>query len=77
MSWNNVDDKHKRRFDRNFVSCEEAYEKKYIIDTIMEEFPYFNRNNVGRVVDHCCQIMRSPRPRKEFLDCVSKNIGKV
>src|SRR4249920_97947 len=46
MSWDNVDNKHKRRYDRNFVSCEEAYEKTSILDTIMEEFPYFNRESV-------------------------------
>jgi hypothetical protein len=77
MSWNNVDDKHKKKYDRNFVSCEESFEKKYIIDTIMEEFPYFVRANVERAVEHCCRTIRAPRGRKEFLKCVSENIGKV
>jgi len=77
MSWTTVDDKHKKKFDKEFVSCEEAYERKYVIDTIMEEFPYFNRVSVERAVEHCCKTIKSPRPRKAFLDCVKDNIGKA
>lgn len=77
MSWQNVDDKHKKRYDRNFVSCDESYERKYVIDTILEEFPFFNRTSVERAVDHCCKTIRAPRERKAFLNCVKDNIGKV
>jgi hypothetical protein len=77
MSWNAVDDKHKKKYDRNFVSCEEPYERKYIIDTIMEHFPYFKRDSVERAVDHCCKTIRAPRDRKKYLQCVADNIGKA
>ena len=77
MSWDKVDDKHKKKYDRYFVSCEESYEKKFILDSIMEEFPYFKRDSVERAIDHCCRTIRAPRDRKAFLKCVSDNIGKV
>ncbi len=77
MSWINVDDKHKKKYDRDFVACDEPYERKYIIDTIMEAFPYFNRQSVERAVDHCCKTIRAPRPRLTFLNCVKDSIGKV
>lgn len=77
MSWINVDDKHKKKYDRNFVSCEEQYEREYVINTILEEFTYFKRESVTRAVEHCCRTMSAPRERKAFLDCVKNHIGKV
>jgi hypothetical protein len=77
MSWTNVDDKHKKKYDRNFVACDERYERDYIINTIMEEFPFFNRDSVAKAIDHCCKTIRPPRPRKDFLECVKNHIGKV
>lgn len=77
MSWTNVDDKHKKKYDRHFVSCEEQHEREYVINTILEEFPYFKRESVTRAVEHCCKTVRAPRERKAFLDCVKNNIGKV
>ena len=77
MSWNNVDDKHKKKYDRNFIACDERYEREYIINTILEEFSFMKRESVERAVDHCCRIIPAPRPRKRFLDCVKENIGKV
>lgn len=75
MGWNEVDDKHKRKYDRNFVACDERYERIYIIDTIMEEHPQYSRGQVERAVDHCCNSIRAPRPRKEFLQCVATQLG--
>ncbi len=74
MSWNSVDNKHKVRYDRNFVSCQEPYERKYIIDTILEEFPYYTRAKVENAVDHCCRAIAAPRPRTTFLNCVQNQL---
>lgn len=75
MSWNEIDDKHKRKYDRNFVACEESYERKYIIDTILEHFPHLRRTDVELAVDHCCRTIPAPRPRRNFLECVAKQLG--
>jgi hypothetical protein len=74
MSWNDVDDKHKKRFDRIFVSCEENYEKNFIIDSIVEEFPWYTRARVEAAVGHCCRIIPAPRPRKAFWECVANQL---
>lgn len=74
MSWENVDNKHKKKYDRNFVSCQEPYERKYIIDTILEEFPNFSRARVESAVDHCCRAIPAPRPRANFLNCVKNQL---
>ena len=75
MSWNNVDEKHKRRFDRDSVSCEEKNERDYIIRIIVEEFPQFKSERVENAVDHCCRIIHTPRPRRLFLNCLAAQLG--
>lgn len=75
MSWNEVDDKHKKKYDGNFVACDEPYERKYIIDTILEHFPSLRRSDVELAVDHCCETIAAPRYRSDFLKCVAKQLG--
>ena len=77
MGWNNIDKKHKKKYDRDFVSCEEPGERKYVVDIIMEEFPYFERASIERSVNYSCRTIPSPRDRKIFLECVVDHIGKV
>ena len=77
MSWKAVEDKHQKKYDRDYVSCEERDERQYIIDTIIEEFPYFNKYSVARGVDHCCSTIPAPRERKKYFECLSDTIGKV
>ena len=75
MSWSNVDNKHKKKYDKNFVSCEEAYEKKFIIDIISEEFPKLNKPAIEKAVDSCCISIKAPRPRGEFINCIKRKLG--
>ncbi len=70
MSWNNVDDKHKKKYDRNFVACDEKYEREYIVKIIREEFPYYTQQEVEQAVDSCCKSIPAPRPRDKFLECL-------
>ena len=74
MSWNDVDNKHKKRYDRNFVSCDEKYERDYIIQIIQEGFPYYSKAQIETAIDHCCRTIRAPRPRKVFWDCVANRL---
>jgi hypothetical protein len=71
MSWNNVDNKHKKRYDKNFVSCEEQYERQYVIDTILDEFPQYTKEKVEAAVNHCCRTIPAPRARITFLECLA------
>lgn len=74
MSWTTVDDKHKKRFDRDFVSCEETYERRFIIDTILEHFPWLTHAQVSAAVDHCCKTIPAPRPRDRFIQCLKRQL---
>ena len=74
MSWKNVEDKHRKNFERDFVSCGEYYERQFVIDTIVEEFPFLVREKVKVAVDHCCIAIPPLRPIDKFLQCVADNI---
>lgn len=75
MSWNNVDNKHKKNYDKNFVSCEEAYERTYIINTILGEFPGISKVSVEAAVNFACTTIKAPRHRTLFLKSVAKYLG--
>ena len=74
MSWNTVDDKHKKKYDRNFVACDEPYEREWIFTTILEHFPSYKRADVEQAADACCKQIPAPRPRTTFLDCVKRKL---
>jgi hypothetical protein len=76
MSWDDVDNKHLRNYpDKSFVACDESYERKFIIDTILESFLQLSRSSIEAAVDHCCKTIPAPRPRKTFLQCVARQLG--
>jgi hypothetical protein len=78
MSWDDVDNKHLRNYpDKSFVACDEPYERQFIINTIIENFPQFSRSSVEAAVDHCCRTIPTPRPRKTFLQCVARQLGSA
>jgi hypothetical protein len=75
MNWRAVDDKHKKHFDKNFVSCEEPYERRFMINTILQEFPLLSTVEVAEAVDHCCNTIPAPRPRDRFIQCLKEKLG--
>jgi len=75
MSWNNVDNKHKKKYDRNFVSCDEPYERAYIKQIIKEEFPSLNDSAIDAAIASCCATVPAPRPRQTFWNCLQKKLG--
>lgn len=75
MSWNNVDNKHKKKYDSLFVSCGEKYERDYIIQIIMEEFSWLSRSTVEAAVDACCRLIPANRPRSRYLECLKNRLG--
>jgi len=74
MGWNEVDDKHKKKFDREYISCEDIFEKNFIVDTICDECDH-NRADVYNAVINCCLSIPTPRSRKNFLDCVKSKLN--
>lgn len=76
MGWNEVDNKHLRNFpDKSFVACDESYERNFIINSILEQFPQFSKSQIEAAVEHCCRTIPAPRPRKTFIQCVARQLG--
>jgi hypothetical protein len=75
MSWINVDNKHKKKYDRNFVSCEETYERAYIKQIIKEEFSSLSDSTIDAAISSCCASVPAPRPRQAFWNCLRGKLG--
>ncbi len=76
MSWVQIERKHAEMYGRNFVFCEEASERKFLADAILEAFNFLKREFIEDAFDYCLKNMKSPCERKEFLNIVKGHIGK-
>lgn len=75
MGWENVDNKHKKAIDSEFVSCEEEYEITYLVKFITEEYDWITEADIRKAIALCCLKIDAPRPRDEFLRCLKHNLG--
>lgn len=75
MSWENVDNKHKKHIDSLYVSCEEDYEINYLIKIIKEEYLWISELEIRKAIASCCVSIKSPRPRDKFMKCLKNNLG--
>ena len=75
MGWNELDDKLKRKLDRRFVSCDEAYERKAVESVVMEHAPHLLRLEVQKAIRDCCAEVSAPRPRADFVKCLARRLG--
>ncbi len=66
MDWSEVNDKTKKKINRNFVSFAEKREMEYL-KVIKEEFPYLSESKVNQVIEECCKEIPAPKPRSNFL----------
>ena len=76
MNWNDLDDKLKRKHDKNYVSCDEDYELQTVRDFVKDEFNGFSDQDIKKAVQSCCKSTEAPHPRKEFLKCVVNLLNK-
>jgi len=76
MGWNEVDNKLKRRLDRDYVSCTERYELDTVKKTIKEEFPYLSDSDIDNAIQSCCRSVPGPRPRKRYIECLKSQLGQ-
>ena len=75
MGWNEIDNKFKKKYDKQFVSCEEVYEREYIINLIMENFSDIPRERIEKAISQCCKELSDPRETKDFWECLSNKLG--
>jgi hypothetical protein len=75
MSWDDVDNKHKKHTDSKFVACEEDYEINYIVKIIKEEFSWLSDVTIRSAIAQCCMSIKAPRPRDKFMECLKSKLG--
>lgn len=75
MSWNDVDNKLKKKFDANFVACSEDYELDYIRDLVKEHYPHLEEDDIDTAIGWCCGEEDPPRPRQNFMECLKRELG--
>ena len=74
MCWDKIDEKHKTRFNSNFVLCEEMYEISYIIQAIMDYYPKLPREKITNAIYKSLREIPHPRLRKHFWKAVSEKL---
>lgn len=74
MTWQIIHNKHKKKYRRNFIACDERNEREYLINLIKETLPYYARMDIVHAVDWCCHAISAPRQRDEFLGCVRSKL---
>ena len=72
--WEKIDEKHRTRFNSNFVLCEEMYEISYIIQAILEYYPKLPRDKITNAIYRSLREIPHPRLRKQFWKSVSEKL---
>jgi hypothetical protein len=73
--WKKIDEKHRSRFNSNFVICEEMYEISYIIQAILEFYPKLSRERITNAIYKSLSEIPHPRLRREFWKSVSQKLN--
>jgi hypothetical protein len=75
MGWDEVDNKLKRGVDAGFVACTEKYEIDYIKKVVKEEVGDHSESEIEKAIKDCCESIKAPRPRKDFIECLKRKFG--
>ena len=75
MDWEKLDDKEIIHPDKPFVSCDEEYEINYIVNNLVKKLK-INLILAKKAVRDCCEEIKAPHLREEFIDCLKKKIDK-
>jgi hypothetical protein len=72
--WSDYDNKKKKKEDALFFSCEESWERDYLIRKIRKVYPQYSEALVTAAIVACCLEVRASRPRKAFVECVMRRL---
>ncbi len=75
MNWDPVAEQHKKKYERNYVSCHEPHEKRFVIDLIIKHFPDLRKSKVEQAINQACKTISTPCERNVFLKCVEECLG--
>jgi len=73
--WSEYDDRKKKKTDAKDFACTEDWERDYLMDKIRKNHPDLSIEKIKTAIEQCCKSVAPPRPRKEFVECVTKRLG--
>ena len=69
--WSEYDQKKIRDGrDGRFVSCEESWERDYILRKVRRHVPRRTDAEIKAAIEHCCRTVAGNKPRGPFMECV-------
>ena len=73
--WSDYDNKKiKGRQDSKDFACTEQWEVDYLISKISKTYPQYSEQQIKNAIASCCQTLKSPHPRKPFVECVMRKL---
>jgi hypothetical protein len=75
-NWSDYDDRKKRHADARFFSCEETWEREYLVKKIRKVYPQYSEGSIEAAISACCLEIKAPRPRPAFVECVMRRLRR-
>lgn len=73
--WSDYDNRKIRdNRDARFFSCEEQWERDYLVKKIQKFYPWYTKTMIDKAINLCCQSIMAPRPREKFVQCVMQRL---
>lgn len=72
--WEDYDNKKLKGTDRDFFSCEEAWERNYLIVKIKASYPSIHEVFIRNAIELACMAIKAPRPRHIFVKYVAEQL---
>lgn len=72
--WSDYDNRKRTREDRLFFSCEESWEREYLLKKLKRHYPRKSEAEISSAIDACCKTVSAPRPREKFVACVTAKL---
>ncbi|MFH0896012.1 MAG: hypothetical protein V2A54_16385 [Bacteroidota bacterium] len=74
-NWSEYDNRKLKKEDALFFSCDESWEREYLIKKIKYHNPALTEETILLAILNCCKKTNAPRPRKAFVICVLRELG--
>jgi hypothetical protein len=72
--WSDYDDRKKRHTDARYFSCEESWEREYLVRKVRKIYPQYSEIAINAAIAACCSEVPAPRPRVRFVECVMRRL---
>jgi hypothetical protein len=74
--WSDYDNRKMRdRQDTRYFAFTENWELDYLVRKYKKAHPYLTESVIKTAISECCMITRQPKPREQFIRCVSERLG--